>query len=116
MTPINFVSFIFSLVLVDIHYSCVRIQSHGGKSSRLAGWLHRLIFRPQRIETRGSGATRHREEISYYQSNQGKIMKFEAEEAFRVRNRIIIAMAVVFAIAIMAWWRLMQLIYYRWSS
>ncbi|KAI0020182.1 hypothetical protein F4780DRAFT_383821 [Xylariomycetidae sp. FL0641] len=60
MTPINFISFLLSLYLVDAQYQTQRSQGHYPASSpsyasaaehslaaKLPPWLHHLLFRPQ---------------------------------------------------------------------
>ncbi|KAK7752753.1 hypothetical protein SLS62_005305 [Diatrype stigma] len=55
MTPINFVTFLLSLYLVDCRYQDERARRHAaGRSARGSGpsllplWLHRLVFSPER--------------------------------------------------------------------
>lgn len=81
MTPINFVSFLFSLLLVDYRYTMIRSHNHAEESTRLPRWLHSLLYRPK-PDPRGS-------HDAYYHSNQKKLMRLEATEAFRLRNTIL---------------------------
>jgi hypothetical protein len=117
MTPINFVSFLISLVLVDLHYSCIRIRNHTEGPSRLPGWLHQILFRPQPYQIRtgdGLQGPYPREEKWHYHSNQAGIMKLEADEAFRVRNRVIIGLAVLLVVVAGTLWHLTKILYQRW--
>ncbi|KAJ3499333.1 hypothetical protein NLG97_g423 [Lecanicillium saksenae] len=100
MTPINFVSFIVSLLLVDIHYTRLRMHTHAESRGRLPNWLHDILYRKQPYEDMrkssdvGSDVVR---EPWYYHSKQKKLMKMEAEEAFLLRGRVLVALAVVAA-------------------
>ncbi|OAR01992.1 hypothetical protein LLEC1_00096 [Akanthomyces lecanii] len=96
MTPINFVSFLISLVLVDIHYSRLRMHTHAESRTRLPNWLHDLLYHKHPYEgmrQRPSGL----HESWYYHSKQKKLMKLEAEDAFRLRSTVLVGLAVVAA-------------------
>lgn len=81
MTPVNFVTFLFSLLLIDLRYTMMRTHTHAaGTYSRLPAWLHALIYRPRHSE-------------AYYHSKQKKLMRMEAEEAFRFRNTMLVLLA-----------------------
>lgn len=96
MTPINFVSFLVSLVLVEIHYSRLRMHTHAVARSRLPNWLHHMLYHNRPYEDarqKPSGV----QEPWYYHSKQRKLMKMEAEEAFRLRGRVLVGLAMVAA-------------------
>lgn len=94
MTPINFVSFIVSLALVDIHYTQLRMQTQS--RSRLSNWSYNSLFRGQPYEdVRRRPSSAH--EPWYYHSKQKKLMRMEAEEAFRLRRIVVIGLAVTTA-------------------
>lgn len=120
MTPINFVSFLLSLVVVDLEYSYMRVRNHTEASGRLPTLLHHIIFRSQPyatdIRVRSQGPHHYEEEVWHYHTKQGRIMKLEAEEAFRGRNRIIIFLAVFLAIITWVLWHLAKVLYRRWYS
>lgn len=116
MTSINFVSFLFSLVIVDLHYSYARTHSHAEPSGHLPRWLHHLLFRPQPYETtrvNTPGSYNHHKEQWHYHSNQRGLMAMEANEAFRIRNRVIIVLAVFVAVVGGALWQLAKRLYQR---
>ncbi|KAJ6786873.1 hypothetical protein PWT90_00014 [Aphanocladium album] len=96
MTPINFVSFLVSLVLVDIHYTRLRMHTHAESRSRLPNWLHDILYRRHPYEDlhqRPGGI----QEPWYYHSKQKKLMKMEAEDAFRLRGTVLVGLAVAAA-------------------
>ncbi len=96
MTPVNFVSFLVSLVLVDIHYTRLRMHTHAESRSRLPNWLHNLLYRKHPYEyMRQKKNGSH--EPWYYHSKQKKLMKMEAEDAFRLRGTVLVGLAVVAA-------------------
>ncbi|ATY63220.1 hypothetical protein CCM_06677 [Cordyceps militaris CM01] len=96
MTPINFVSFLVSLVLVDIHYTRRRLHTHAESPSRLPSWLHDLLYRRHPYEDlRGQSSEIH--EPWYYHSKQKKLMRMEAEDAFRLRGTVLVGLAVALA-------------------
>lgn len=98
MTPINFVSFLVSLVLVDIHYTRLRMHTHAESRSRLPIWLHDLLYHRHPYEDvhRNHAAVR---EPWYYHSNQKKLMRMEAEDAFKLRSTVVVGLAVAAAAA-----------------
>lgn len=98
MTPVNFVSFLISLVLVDIHYTRLRMHTHAESRSRLPNWLHDLLYRryPYEDIRRKPGGVRG---PWYYHSKQKKLMRMEAEDAFKLRGPVLVGMAVAAASA-----------------
>lgn len=123
MTPINFASFILSLVLVDMQYSLRRVHSHAEAPSRLPSWLHSLLFCPQpyyqparygKDAVPGGGGSRGSSSEPYYHSNQRRLMEMEAEEAFRMRNTVLIVFGLVVAGAAGAVWFFATRLYRYW--
>lgn len=82
MTPVNLISFVLGLWLVDLRYRLRRARDHPRPpaSSAFSSW----VWRPRREKA---------EEPFYYHSKQKKLMRMEASEAFRLRNRVIVALA-----------------------
>ncbi|KAK8140260.1 hypothetical protein PG984_000326 [Apiospora sp. TS-2023a] len=78
MTPVNLISFVLGLWLVDLRYRLRRARDHPHPPS--ASFMSSWIWRPK-------------EEPFYYHSKQRKLMRMEASEAFRLRNRVIIGLA-----------------------
>ncbi|KAJ4151329.1 hypothetical protein LMH87_012035 [Akanthomyces muscarius] len=96
MTPLNFASFLVSLILVDIYYSRLRMHTHAESRSRLPNWLHDLLYQKDPYEdVRQKPGGVH--EPWYYHSKQKKLMKMEAEDAFRLRSTVLVGLAVVAA-------------------
>ncbi|KAI6093678.1 hypothetical protein F4821DRAFT_252680 [Hypoxylon rubiginosum] len=124
MTPINFISFILSLYLVDSHYHVKRMQEHSERYGRipswlLPSWLDRLLFRPQPYGWVGqkstNGPNSAKPERWYFHTKQRKLMRLEAADAFEMRRPVILTMSVVAICAIWAFWRLSQGVL-AWSS
>lgn len=110
MTPINFTSFLFSLLLVDMRYSLERSHNHAEAPTMLPAWLHDIFYRPQpyqykRIRDQGVGGR------WFYHSKQKKLIKMEADEAFRMRYTVLLVIAVFFIAACGAAWYLMSRLY-----
>ena len=112
MTPINFVTFLVSLWLVDYHYHHQREYESARREhrdSRLPEWLHRLVYKPQQPYCwagpgnnpspggGGGGETRW-----YYHTKQKKLMRLHAAEAFEMRNPVLAAMALATAAVLLA--------------
>lgn len=96
MTPITFVTFLFSLLLVDIRYSITRANGHPDPNSRLPPWLHQLIYRRQPYSQQGNGDQPGR---WYYHSKQKKLMRMEASEAFEMHTSVMLVLAVTATLA-----------------
>ncbi|KAH8177729.1 hypothetical protein LIA77_02811 [Sarocladium implicatum] len=103
MTAINFVTFLFSLLAVDIHYTLRRstMSERAASSGIVPKWLHHIL-RPS--EPYGT----------YYRTKQKKLMRMEAEDAFRLRNRTLVVMAGSLIGAVVGAWWLVGRIYQRW--
>lgn len=115
MTPINFVSFLLSLLFVDVQWSAERYHTHAEVPSRLPVWLHGVLYRPQPYRYPHS----KRDDQAppwHYHSNQRKLMKVEAEEAFRMRNRVLLWLAVIAATLTGGFWYLGSNLYRRWRT
>jgi hypothetical protein len=128
MTPITLVSFVFSLAFVEMRYELLRSHTHAEASnSRLPGWLHHLLYRSSpyayvRVRpgdaAHGASATpvaadavhatraaRPDEDAHwYYHNHQKKLMRMEAEEAFRIRHTVVVVLALVAALASWGGW------------
>lgn len=97
MTPVNFVTFLFSLVLVDLRYTRLRMHSHSFRESKLPAWLHDILYYRQPYDDVGGRRAGGSGQEWHYHSNQKKLMKMEAEEAFRLRGTILVLLAVLAA-------------------
>ncbi|KAI0176165.1 hypothetical protein GGR52DRAFT_347978 [Hypoxylon sp. FL1284] len=133
MTPINFITFILSLYLVDSHYHDRRMQEHSERYGRLPSWplpswLDRLLFRPQPYGWVGRQVTTStttttttttpngaRPERWYYHTKQKKLMKMEAADAFELRRPVLLVLAAVAVGATWALWRLCRGVW-AWCS
>ena len=102
MTPINFFTFIISLILVEMRYYHVRLHSHAQARSRLPPWMHELLYRPQPY---GSDRKQSREHW-YYHSNQKKLMRMEAEDAFKLRSCVLVLLGLGFTASTVGIWYL----------
>lgn len=116
MTPIIFVSFLFSLAWVDFRYSIMRSHSHSEEPSQLPRWLHRITYReaPYKYVKVDAAYTKDRAGSGegarwYYHSKQRKLMKMEADDAFQIRGTVLVALgllavAATWATSYAAWW------------
>lgn len=146
MTPLIFTTFLLSLALVDLRHSISRAhyhahppnptaddspQSENRSRTRLAPWLHRLIYRhqPYRYDkerpgtsaatspavtpglspgtpgTPGSYRSKGEEAEDYYHSKQRKLMRMEAEEAFEMRGMVVVVLGVLSTGVMWGAWR-----------
>lgn len=116
MTPVNFVAFLLSLCLVDWRLRARREHIHRHRQSRLPDWLHRLIYRPQPYSQVGGGAAAAApgevREPFYYHTKQKKLLKMEADEAFRMRRPAIAALSVV---VVALGWTAWRVVLMSWS-
>ncbi|KAF9765676.1 hypothetical protein IL306_002009 [Fusarium sp. DS 682] len=112
MTPINITVFLFSLLLVDLRHTAGR-NSFYGPGNQQAKWVPRWLLQPyQHI-----GHTDHDAHGRWhYHSKQKKLMKMEADEAFRMRSTMLVFLAVALALATSAVWFLTSRLYYGVSS
>lgn len=99
MTPVNFVSFLISLYLVDCHYHNQREHIYSNSTqTRLPAWLHRIIFRPQPYAWVSGGPQtppNQNDRSWYYHTKQKKLMKMEATAAFEIRRSVLLALIVL---------------------
>lgn len=122
MTPVIFVTFLISLVVVDLRYSVMRSHLHPDDySSRLPHWLHRIIYsyRPYqyvRVDKNGN-PTGQRAYHGFYHSKQRKLMKMEVDDAFQIRGTVLLVMGIVIMLAFWGLWQLaiwmVRLVRYR---
>lgn len=124
VTPVAFISFLVSLVIVDLHYSHVRVRSHAQAPSRLPPWLHALLFRPRpyeslrvrRLDLSSSQQQQQQQGRTewHYHSNQRKLMEMEAAEAFEIRNTVLVVLALAAAGGTGATWYAASRLYHHW--
>ncbi|KAK4188365.1 hypothetical protein QBC35DRAFT_206587 [Podospora australis] len=126
MTPVFLVSFIISLVIVDIRNTALRRHFHAEDSepSRMPRWLHRILYRykPYKYEVlvddNGkpvTAPTRIRDGVppivgpasreEFYHSKQRKLMKMEVMEAFETRESVVAVLAVIGVGVLFVAWR-----------
>lgn len=113
MTPINFVTFLFSLLLVELHYTIKRSHNHNDGASRLPAWLHHLLYKPEPYQYVRKGNKSPQAGSWFYHSKQKKLMKMEAEEAFAMRNTVLLLLTVLVAAATGASCVFLRWVYYR---
>ncbi|KAF9879009.1 hypothetical protein CkaCkLH20_03242 [Colletotrichum karsti] len=92
VTPIIFVSFLLSLVWVDIRYTLKRSRNrghdHGG--GWMPAWLHSIMYRRspyEHVQTRDRSRTpspKDEQSDFYYHSKQKKLMHMEVDDAFEL--------------------------------
>ena len=92
MTPINLVTFLLSLALVDARLTAQRatMHSHPPYPTRLPSWLHRALFTTRPPSQPAPDARPHE---GWYHSRQRQLMRLEADEAFRLRGAVLAALA-----------------------
>lgn len=113
MTPVIFVTFLISLVVVDLRYSVMRSRFHPDEyrySSRLPHWLHRIIYRYQpyqyvRLDKSGNPTGRHSYQ-GFYHSKQRKLMKMEVDDAFQIRRTVLLVVGLLVMLAVWGSWQL----------
>lgn len=114
MTPVNFITFILSLVLIDLRYSLQRRQTHSASRSWLPTWLHALIYRP--YENERSKMTHAPHGQWHYHTKQKKLFKMEADEAFKFRNTMLFVLGVASLGGLAGLWYTMGYIAQRWRQ
>jgi hypothetical protein len=97
MTPVNFITFLVSLYLVDCQFLDKREHAHnnGQRNRRLPAWLHHLIFRPQPYSWVGGGSPappNQNDNNWYYHTKQKKLMRMEASAAFEIRRSVMLGL------------------------
>lgn len=120
MTPVIFVSFLASLAWVDFRYTLMRSHSHSDATSRMPHWLHTLLYReapyqyvrvdrsrPDTSGTEDEGTKWH------YHTKQRKLLKLEAEDAFRIRGSVVVFLGLV---VVAATWTVWQVSWRLWAA
>jgi hypothetical protein len=111
MTPVIFVTFLVSLVVVDMRYTIRRSHLHAEEySSRLPHWLHRIIYRYQPYQYVAIGQdgepTAQRAYPGFYHSKQRKLMKMEVDDAFLIRRTVLLVMGLLGLLGVWTFWHL----------
>jgi hypothetical protein len=110
MTPIIFVSFLISLVIVDMRYTVMRSHFHPEEySTRLPRWLHRILYSYQpyqyvRVGKDGKPIKDHAHH-GFYHSKQKKLMKMEVDDAFQIRRRVLVVLGILGLVTLWCLWR-----------
>ncbi|KAJ2906062.1 hypothetical protein MKZ38_003099 [Zalerion maritima] len=124
MTPITFVSFIFSLVLIDYYHSSVRTRKHGENSSTLLDWLHHIVYKPApyKYVAVKQAATSSSSPVSvscpttplvdkdedgkawFLRTKQKQEVRMEVEEAFEMRGFVLVVMGVLMVLGTCTVW------------
>jgi hypothetical protein len=107
MTPVIFVSFLVSLLVVDLRYSAMRSHYHPEEySTSLPRWLHRIVYSYQPYQyvrvDKDRNQTRERVYHGFYHSKQRKLMKMEVDDAFQIRGTVLFVMGILVMMAIWA--------------
>ncbi|KAI1262963.1 hypothetical protein F5Y18DRAFT_137861 [Xylariaceae sp. FL1019] len=129
MTPINFITFLVSLYLVDSHYRAQRERQHHNqnRSGSSRPWLHRVLFRarspyswvddygvtPAHIASKPTATkaenTPGRIEVDrghwFYHTKQKKLLRLEAADAFALRNSVFLGLCIVALVSLLTFWR-----------
>ncbi|KAB8302084.1 hypothetical protein EYC80_005535 [Monilinia laxa] len=110
IAPITFISFLISLFLIDRRNSSLRLHQHSQPRTypntffgRIKEFLHKLVFKPQpyayiKSPYRGQNAEgdkQREEEPWHWRTKQKKMMKMEVSDAFKLRQWVLVGMAVV---------------------
>jgi hypothetical protein len=126
IAPITFVSLLLSLALIDNRNASLRHHIHAPSHSpapdtlfgRVKNTLHNLVYRPQPytyvkspdiVQRQKSGEVVNKQttkgEPWHWNTKQTKMMKMELADAFEMRTRVVLAMAVVVAVfaALVGW-------------
>lgn len=110
MTPIVFVTFLFSLIMVDYRYSVMRSHYHAENPSRLPTWLHRIVYRYQPYEyvvvDENGRPTGQSADPRFLHSKQRELMKMEVTDAFEVRSTVMFVLGLISLPLIWGLWRI----------
>ncbi|KAI0164900.1 hypothetical protein GGR57DRAFT_450944 [Xylariaceae sp. FL1272] len=124
MTPINFITFLISLYLVDSHYRAQRERQHRNQnSSGSRPWLHRVLFRarspynwvddygvtPANTASKATATTADKTQGRieadrghwFYHTNQKKLLRLEAADAFALRDSVFFGLCILALIGIL---------------
>lgn len=103
LTPLTFLSFLFSLALIDTRNHILRTRQHTHPPSgpptpdtfynRLKLFIHNIIFKPVSSSPysyvgKGEGEGGREGEKWFWHTKQRKLMKAEMDDAFRLRNSV----------------------------
>ncbi|TDZ60818.1 hypothetical protein CTRI78_v004717 [Colletotrichum trifolii] len=123
MTPVIFVSFLLSLVYVDIRHTLKRSRNHGHGGGWMPGWLHNVVYRrsPYHYMAKESSTPSPKASPSpkdeqgewYYHSKQKKLMRMEVDDAFEMRGQVLVVLAIV---SLATLWGLWVLSAWLWKS
>jgi len=108
MTPVIFISFLFSLAFIDFKYSVRRSHFHAeSRPGRLPHFLHRIMYRYQGYQYAAAdqGSSDSQSAESHYHSKQRKLMRMEATEAFEVRRTVVALLGAVALCGAWVFWR-----------
>lgn len=111
LTPAIFVSFLISLVIVDIRYTIMRSHFHPEDyTTRLPRWLHRLLYSYQpyqyvRVGKDGKPTKDQSGHEFFYHSKQKKLMKMEVDDAFQIRGTVLAVLGILGLVAVWCSWR-----------
>lgn len=120
MTPVIFISFLASLAWVDFRYTLMRSHSHSDATSRMPRWLHTILYRDTpyqyvRVDRGNPGQPTAGDEGTkwYYHTKQRKLMRMEAEDAFRIRGSVLVILGLA---AVLSTWSLWQVTWWLWAT
>lgn len=108
MTPINITVFLVSLLLVDFRHTAGRNNFYATGSEQ-ARWMPQWLLQPYHHIGHKDHDAHGR---WHYHSNQKKLMKMEADEAFQMRSTVLLFLAVALALATSAVWLLTRSLYH----
>jgi hypothetical protein len=125
LAPLLFTSFLLSLFLVDRQNRAYRVSAHPSSSSAAGAWLSRIApskwWDPEPYEIvydeSAAGSAKPRKQPWYIKKKHRKIAKFEVNEAFELRTRVIVSMVVIMlALVIGAAFGLKQIYDWVWAG
>ncbi|KAF3764919.1 hypothetical protein M406DRAFT_260517 [Cryphonectria parasitica EP155] len=120
MTPVIFVSFLFSLAWVEFRYSLMRSHFHSSTQSWMPDWIHHILYREApyqyvradpkdpRTPTTEAGGSRW-----YYRTKQRKLLKMEVEDAFRIRGSVLVVLGLL---AVGGTWAAWRAVCWAWTA
>ncbi|WYZ34461.1 hypothetical protein EsH8_I_000737 [Colletotrichum jinshuiense] len=117
MTPIIFVSFLLSLVWVDIRYTIKRSRNHGNEGW-MPSWLHNVVYRRSpyhyvQVKQQKKPKLNEDQEEWYYHSKQKKLMRMEVDDAFKMRGHVLLTLALMSLVIVWGVWVLSS---WTWRS
>ncbi|KUI65794.1 hypothetical protein VM1G_11375 [Cytospora mali] len=120
VTPIIFVSFLVSLAWVEFQNSLRRSHNHAEEPSGLPLWLHRIVYRQTPYKYVKANASEPRAPVQtdegtrwYYHSKQRKLMKMEADDAFKIRSTVLVVLALL---TVATLWALRWVVWWVWIA